>query len=329
MKSNWIMGNLAYLVHPLESVATISVLIDPAIRSTVIREEHQASVVALRSVAKKIKGSVVIEQEVLGVASLRADDIRSLDGVTTEEDREVESDNVVVALAGVKLDRETSRVTSLIWKLPAKGDSRETNEGRCLLAGTLEEVCLGHVGHICSGLKVSKSTRAARVDHSLEVLGAVESLLLLHEEDIRHERNAANVLAVCWVRERVALIVGEVGRIVFPLAAGDLARDFGDDYELLVSIHCTMYRLYLLSAGPSLALCICDMRGARPSGSDVLIELIVSSAFFLIGKESINGGKRSTNDGTTATGFLCARSPTPPLSHTIGEPLRQTAYLTR
>lgn len=131
------------------------------------------------------------------------------------------------------------------------------------------------------------------MNHSLEVLGAVESLLLLHEEDIRHERNAANVLAVCWVGERVALIVGEVGRIVFSLAAGDLSRHFGDDCELLVLIHGTMYRLYFLSAGPSLALCMCDMRGARPSGSEVLIELMVSSAFFLTGKESINDGRRA------------------------------------
>ena len=42
-----------------------------------------------------------------------------------------------------------------------------------------------------------------------------------------------------------------------------------------------------------MALCMCDMRGARPSGSEELIELMVSSASFLIGKESINGGKRA------------------------------------
>ena len=54
-----------------------------------------------------------------------------------------------------------------------------------------------------------------------------------------------------------------------------------------------MDELFLLSAGPSLALCMCDMRGARPSGSEVLIELMVSSAFFLTGKESINCGERA------------------------------------
>jgi len=81
--------SLAYLVHPLESVAAVSVLVDPAIRGTVVGEEHQTSVVTLRSIAQQIEGSIVVEQEVLGVASLRANDIRTLDRVTAEEDGEV------------------------------------------------------------------------------------------------------------------------------------------------------------------------------------------------------------------------------------------------
>lgn len=131
------------------------------------------------------------------------------------------------------------------------------------------------------------------MDHSLQVLRAVESLLLLHEVDIRHERNTANVLAVRWVWHRVALVVGEVGRVVLSLAARDLAGHFGDDCKLLVLISATVYWLYLLSAGPSLALCMCDMRGPRPSGREVLIELMVPSAFFLTGKESMNCGERA------------------------------------
>ena len=70
-------------------MATISVLVDPAIRSAVVREEHETSVVTLRGVTQQIEGSIVVEQEVLGVASLRADDIRSLNRITAEEDGEV------------------------------------------------------------------------------------------------------------------------------------------------------------------------------------------------------------------------------------------------
>jgi hypothetical protein len=139
------IGFRSYLVHPLERVAAVSVLIDPTIRGTVVREEHQASVVALGGVSQQVESRVVVEQKVLGVASLRTNDIRSLDRITTEKDWEVKSDNVVVALSSVKLDSETSRVASLIGELSAKGDGRETNKGRGLLARTLEEVGLGHV----------------------------------------------------------------------------------------------------------------------------------------------------------------------------------------
>ena len=76
-------------------------LIDPTIWSAVIREEHQASVVTLRRVSQQIEGGIVVEQEVLGVAGLRANDIRSLDGIATEEDWEIESDNVIIPFASV------------------------------------------------------------------------------------------------------------------------------------------------------------------------------------------------------------------------------------
>jgi hypothetical protein len=49
------------------------VLIDPAIRCTVVGEEHESGVVALRRGTEEIEGRIVVEEEVLGVASLRAD----------------------------------------------------------------------------------------------------------------------------------------------------------------------------------------------------------------------------------------------------------------
>jgi hypothetical protein len=51
---------------------------------------------------------------------------------------------------------------------------------------------------------------------------------------------------------------------------------------------------------------MCDMRGARPSGREVLIELMTDSAVFLIGRESINGSKETVRNGTVATKYLCA-----------------------
>jgi hypothetical protein len=70
------------------------------------------------------------------------------------------------------------------------------------------------------------------------------------------------------------------------------------------------------------------MRGARPSGREELIELMVDSAVFLIGRESINDGKRPgwTRWWPQSTYVQCYA---PQSSQTVGEPVRQTAYLTR
>lgn len=185
-----------YLVHPFESVAAVTVLIDPAIRSAMVRKEHQTSMVALRCVCEQIEGRIVVEQEVLGVASLGTDHVWSLDRVAAEEYWKVESDDIVVALAGVELDCETSGIASLVRELSTKCDRGESNEGGSSLARTLEEIGLGHIGDVCRGLEVSKCARASRVDHSFKVLRTVEGLLLLHEVNIRHHGNATDSLAV-------------------------------------------------------------------------------------------------------------------------------------
>ena len=49
------------------------------------------------------------------------------------------------------------------------------------------------------------------MDHALEVLGAVESLLLLEQVDVADERDATNVLAVRTVCE--ISTVSEVGAL--------------------------------------------------------------------------------------------------------------------
>jgi hypothetical protein len=61
----------------------------------------------------------------------------------------------------------------------------------------------GEARDVLGGLEVSESTRTARVDHALEVLGAVECLLLLEEEDIASYGNAANGLTVCTAKRSV------------------------------------------------------------------------------------------------------------------------------
>jgi len=98
-------------------------------------------------------------EEVVRVTTLRANDIGALDWVTAEEDGldrselkstfdvilltyPVETNDIVVTLASVELDGETTRVTGSIWKLTTNSDSRESKEEGRLAANAAEEVRL-------------------------------------------------------------------------------------------------------------------------------------------------------------------------------------------
>lgn len=67
--------------------------------------------------------------------------------------------------------------------------------------------------------------------HTLEVLAAVESLLLLKQEGVADKRQASNSLAVVWVWPWDTLSVREVWSIVLAFATtldtSDLSGDGG------------------------------------------------------------------------------------------------------
>jgi hypothetical protein len=71
---------------------------------------------------------------------LRPNYVWSLNGIATEEDGEVETDNVIVALHGVELNGETTGVAGFIRVLTANGDGRESDEDRSLFTYAGEEV---------------------------------------------------------------------------------------------------------------------------------------------------------------------------------------------
>lgn len=71
---------------PFEAVASVAVVEAPAVWCSVVGEEHETSMVRLRHVGEEIKQRVVIEEEVLRVALLRADNIGALNGVAAEKD---------------------------------------------------------------------------------------------------------------------------------------------------------------------------------------------------------------------------------------------------
>ena len=77
----------ALSVNPLKGIAAVPVVRTPFLRSTVVAEEHETSVVALRIASKQIEDAVVVEQEVLGVAVLGSNDVWTLNEVLAKEDR--------------------------------------------------------------------------------------------------------------------------------------------------------------------------------------------------------------------------------------------------
>ena len=54
----------------------------------------------------------------------------------------VQSNDVIVALGGVELDRESSRVAGRVRELSTKRDCAESNEDWGLLTCLMKEVCL-------------------------------------------------------------------------------------------------------------------------------------------------------------------------------------------
>jgi len=144
-----------------------------------ITEEHETGVVTLWGVCQQIEDSVVIGKKVPWVTGLRSDYVWALDGIAAEKDREVKTDDVIVALHGVELDGEATGVASFIGVLTANRNRRETDEDGSLFAYAGEEVGFREGINLLSALEVSKCAGTTRVYHTLEVLGTVESLLLL------------------------------------------------------------------------------------------------------------------------------------------------------
>jgi hypothetical protein len=68
-----------------------------------------------------------------------------------------------------------------------------------------------------------------RINHTLKVLQAIKSLLLLEQESIRDQGQAANGFTVCRIRERNPLVVSEIQGIIFSFTAGIMPTDLGSN----------------------------------------------------------------------------------------------------
>lgn len=130
------MGSLAYLLSPLESLAAVSVFADRAVRSIVRGEEHQTGVGAARRRHQQMHPWLEGTEEVHEEGALGCGGSLSRGLVQEEGAWEASSDVVEVARVYVQIDCKTSGTVSIIEERSATIESRDTYKGRRPLAKT-------------------------------------------------------------------------------------------------------------------------------------------------------------------------------------------------
>ena len=141
----------------------------------------------------------------------RVDEVRELDRVLDEEDRDVVADEVEVALLGVELHREAAHVAREVGRAPGARDGREAHEHRGPPRGVLQERGPGVAGQRLVDLEVAVGGRAPGVHHALGDALVIEVGDLLPEDEVLEERRAAGpgLQRVLVVVDPQALVGGE------------------------------------------------------------------------------------------------------------------------
>jgi len=158
------------LVDKLEGVSRVSLHLSVTIGDTTVSEEPHDLVDRLWVVGEVVpehSGIGTTVQVSLRIALLGVDEVRELCGVSDEEDRSVVEYPVHVALSGLELDGESSRVSSGIGRSRLSSDGRESDGDRALKAFLRCEVGKTDVGQALCALEDSVSTSSLGVYNSL------------------------------------------------------------------------------------------------------------------------------------------------------------------
>src|SRR3982074_938526 len=107
-------------------------------------------------------------------------EVRELDGVADEENRQVDANYVPVALLRVELDCKTAWVTRLFRRSAIAHHGREANEhgGR---GDRLEHLCGGQRAEVSCRHELAKGTGTARVYDTLRDPFAIKTLQLFNQ----------------------------------------------------------------------------------------------------------------------------------------------------
>ena len=153
-------------------------------------EEEGEHVEALRVVGEEVEDAPVLLDVRLGVGLERVHHVRELHAVADEEDGEVVADEVPVALPGVELDGEATRVAEGLRAAALVDDGGEADDDRGLDARGAEEVGAGEVGDVVGDLEEALGAGAAGVHHALRDTLPVEVGQLLNHVVVLQEPRA-------------------------------------------------------------------------------------------------------------------------------------------
>lgn len=141
------------------------------------------------------------------------DQIRELDRILNEEDRDVVADQVPVALSRVELHGEAPHVARRIYRSRAAGHSRKAGEQLCLLAHLGQDFRRRIVFQTLGQFEETMRRRAARMDDSLRNPLMVEMLDLLAKDEILQQGRAPwpGLQRILIVADRRPVICGGAG----------------------------------------------------------------------------------------------------------------------
>src|SRR5699024_5697350 len=166
-------------VDPLVGVRAETVHVPPAAGQTAVTHQPGDLVGALRGEAPEVPLHVVVAQAGAGHPLLGVDEVRELDAIADEEHRRVVTDEVVVALGGVELDREAARVAPGVRAALLTGDRGEPDQ-HLGLRPRLEQRGAGVGRDVLLGDERAERTAALGVHDPLRDPLAVELCELLH-----------------------------------------------------------------------------------------------------------------------------------------------------
>lgn len=152
----------------LVGMSRVSVHVSEGVWCTTVREQVHNLVNSLLVSGEVVPEHGGILQVGLWVSLLGVDEEGELGRIAKEEDRRVVVNPIPVALLGIELNGEASRISRSIWGTLLSTHSRETSDGGGLLANTSEHINRGDVANIVSNFELCNMLAMSYVRWKIE-----------------------------------------------------------------------------------------------------------------------------------------------------------------